>query len=288
MALERYAYGLSVLAIGLAAATCSKSGSSARESSVVKGLTFVKVAGSTAVLPLVTDAANKYMAGHTGVVVEVEGGGSRLGISRVVEGGITIGTSDIQAPPDAHLADHRIAVVGFAAMANSGPFNASITSITMDQLRGVLSGRIKNWSELGGTNQPILFVNRAKNSGTRGAVGAVVLGGDNFGPAAEEQESSALVQTSLREKVGAFSYLALSYRHDALKVFAIDGVEPTPEAIEKGTYPIWSYEHMFTPTPASEGARSFIDFFLSPEIQQTLVSSQGFIPIAAMKLSRDE
>jgi phosphate transport system substrate-binding protein len=288
MALERFAYGLSVLAIGVAAATCSKSGSSAKENSVVKGLTFVKVAGSTAVLPLVTDAANRYMAGHTGVVVEVEGGGSRLGISRVVEGGITIGTSDIQAPPEAHLEDHKIAVVGFAAMANSGPFNASITSITMEQLRGVLSGRIKDWSELGGTSQPIVFVNRAKNSGTRGAVGAVVLGGDKFGLAAEEQESSALVQTSLREKVGAFSYLALSYRHDALKVFAIDGVEPTPEAIEKGTYPIWSYEHMFTTTPASEGARSFIDFFLSQEVQQTLVPSKGFIAIASMKTSRNE
>jgi phosphate transport system substrate-binding protein len=277
------------LLVALAAAlACSKSESSTKETSAVKGLTVVKVAGSTAVLPLVTDAANRYMAGHPGVVVEVEGGGSRLGIARVAEGGITIGTSDINAPPEAHLEDHKIAVVGFAAMANSGPFNASITSITMDQLRGVLSGRIKNWSELGGTSQPIVFVNRAKNSGTRGAVGAVVLGGDNFGPAAEEQESSALVQTSLREKVGAFSYLALSYRHDALRVFAIDGVEPTPDAIEKGTYPIWSYEHMFTATPATEGARAFIDFFLSPPIQQALVPTQGFIPIALMKTSRPE
>ena len=65
-------------------------------------------------------------------------------------------------------------------------------------------------------------------------------------------------------------------------------IEVNPEAIEKGTYPIWSYEHMFTSAPASEGARSFIDFFLSPEIQQTLVRTQGFIPIAAMKTARNE
>jgi phosphate transport system substrate-binding protein len=252
-------------------------------------LSLVKVAGSTAVLPLTTEAANRFMRAHPGAAVQVEGGGSRLGLAQVADGGIAIGTSDIFAAKEATttLEDHRIAVVGFAAMANRGPFNETITSLTMAQLRGILSGQIRNWAEVGGTSQPIVVINRPKNSGTRAAVGSIVLGGDGFAAGSEEQESSALIQTSLLEKVGAISYLALSYRHEKLKTFALDGVEPTPETIASGAYPIWSYEHMYTRGPASGAVRDFIDFVLSPGIQTALVPTSGFIPIAGMRVSRD-
>ena len=272
-----------------ALAACSRPPQADEKAADASGLAVVTVAGSTAVLPLTTEAANRYMRSHPGSVVQVEGGGSRQGLSLASSGGVTIGTSDIFAPADIApgLEDHRMAVVGFAAMANRGPFNEAIASLTMAQLRGILTGQIRDWAQVGGKAQPITVINRAKNSGTRIAFGTIVLGGDHFVAGSEEQESSALVQTALLEKMGAISYLALSYRHDALKVFPIDGVPPTPENIESGAYPIWSYEHMYTRGPAAGGARGFIDFVLSPALQNELVPSAGFIPIAAMKVSRD-
>ncbi len=268
-----------------ASGACSRSDSAA--SPAATSLTVIKVAGSTAVLPLVTAVANRYMGGHAGVVVQVEGGGSRQGLARVAEGGVSIGTSDVLAAPGSNLEDHRIAVVGFAAMANRGPFNDSIRSLTMAQLRGIFTGTIHDWAEVGGTSQPIVLINRAKNSGTRAAVGAIVLGGDGFAPGAEEQDSSALVQTSLRERVGSVSYLALSYKHEALRTFALDGVEPTPQNIETGAYPLWSYEHMYTAGTQSDAVRAFIEYFVSPEVQTSVVPSAGFIPIGAMQTWRD-
>jgi phosphate transport system substrate-binding protein len=163
----------------------------------------------------------------------------------------------------------------------------SISSLTLAQLRDIFSGKIRDWSDVGGKAQPITIVNRAKNSGTRGAFGSIVLGGDNFASGAEEQDSSGLVQTRLLEKVGAISYLALSYRHADLKSFAVDGIEPTPGNIERGAYPIWSYEHMYTRGPASGDARTFIDFVLSPAIQGSVLEHGGFIPVVAMKVARD-
>jgi phosphate transport system substrate-binding protein len=249
----------------------------------------LKIAGSTAVLPLAAEAANAFMRAHPGTALNVEAGGSRQGLARVAAGAVDIGTSDLFATGEglSQLEDHRIAVVAFAPVANRGAYDESITSLSLAQLRGIFSGKIRDWAEVGGKPQPIVIVNRAKNSGTRGAFGAVVLGGDNFASGAEEQESSGLVQTVLLEKVGAISYLALSYRHGDLKTFAVDGVEPNPENIEQGTYPIWSYEHMYTRGPASGDARAFIDFVLSPAIQGSALEHGGFIPVVAMKVSRD-
>ena len=70
-------------------------------------------------------------------------------------------------------------------------------------------------------------------------------------------------------------------------VLLVDGVEPTAENVEKGAYPIWSYEHLYTRGPALGDARAFIDFVLSSPMQGAVLEHGGFIPIAAMKVARD-
>jgi phosphate transport system substrate-binding protein len=258
------------------------------EATDAETIAVLKVAGSSALLPVAAEAANSFMRAHPGSAIQVEGGGSRQGLAQVAAGAIAIGTSDVFATGEVapQLEDHKIAVVAFAAMANRGPFDASITSLTRGQLRGIFSGEIRDWSEVGGDAQAITIINRARNSGTRAAFGSIVLGGDKFAAGSEEQESSALVQTMLLQKVGAISYLALSYLHADLKTFAVDGVEPTRENIERDVYPIWSYEHMYTRGPASDDARRFIDYVLSPTMQDGLLGHGGFIPIATMKVAR--
>jgi phosphate transport system substrate-binding protein len=156
----------------------------------------------------------------------------------------------------------------------------------MAQLRGIFSGQIRDWSEVGGQKQPIVTVVRPKGSGTRASFGSIVLGGDHFAADAKEQESSALVQTMLLQTAGAISHLSLSYSHPDLKTFAVDGVAPTPQTVEDGAYAIWSYEHMYTRGPASGATRAFIDFVLSPEVQNEILLRDGFIPASAMKAAR--
>jgi phosphate transport system substrate-binding protein len=250
----------------------------------------VKVAGSTAILPFATEAANLYMKANPGTAVQIEGGGSKHGLELVAAGTIGIGTSDVSAPNEMAplLEDHPIAVVAYAVMANRGAYNESVTSLTMAQLRGIFSGEIHDWSELGGQKQPIVLVLRPKSSGTRASFGSIVLGGDRFPADAKEQESSALVQTMLLQTVGAISHLSLSYGHPDLRTFAVDGIAPTPQNVEDGAYPIWSYEHMYTRGPARGQARAFIDFVLSPQLQNETLVHDGFIPASAMKAARQD
>jgi phosphate transport system substrate-binding protein len=253
------------------------------------GPTRITIAGSSALVPLATEAANRYMRAHSDVTIQVTAGGSRQGLAQVGSGAVTIGDSDVfaAAAQAGELEDHRVAVVGFATMANRGAFNANVASLTQAQLRGVFGGTIHNWSEVGGTDQAITVINRARSSGTRAVFGGIVLGGDNFLEGTAEQDNSGQLQTMLLQQTGAVSYLALSYRNENLKLFAYNGVEPTPESIAAGTYPIWSYEHMYTHGPATGAVRAFLDFVTSAEFQNDALPRLGFIPVSNMRVSRD-
>jgi phosphate transport system substrate-binding protein len=248
-------------------------------------VTRIAIAGSSAMLPLVTEAANRYMLKHPDIAVDVSAGGSARGVEGVLRQELSVGTSDVVAGSDvtAKLEDHLVAVTGFATMANRGPFNDKIQSLTLAQLKGIFSGTIKNWSEVGGSAQSIVVINRRKGSGTRVNFGNIVLGGDQFVEGLEE-ESSALVRTMLEQTTGAISYLALSYLRESLVCFSVAGVAPTNENIATGAYPIWSYEHMYTLGPAKGGIKDFLDFMQSTEVQNGIVPSSGFLPIARMHI----
>jgi phosphate transport system substrate-binding protein len=253
----------------------------------------IRVSGSSALQPLVNAAKEKFEAQNKGASVEVSAGGSKKGLVDVASGAVQIGDSDIFAAPDQkNLVDHKVAVVGFAAMANKGPYNAKITSLGMDQIAKIFTGDIKNWKDVGGGSQPIVVINRAPASGTRTVFGNVVLGGDKFVESQTEDNSGALV-AKLKQTQGAISYLALSFKDDDLLTLSIkigpDTMDPTAETITQGKYPVWSYEHMYTKGEATGGAKRFLDFVLSPDFQTTtLPSVKGFIPITAMKVQRDK
>jgi phosphate transport system substrate-binding protein len=193
----------------------------------------VQVSGSSALQPLVNAAKEKFEATHKGVSIDVSAGGSKKGLADVASGAVLIGDSDIFAPEDlkSQLVDHRVAVVGFAAMANKGDFNTKVSAVGMPELAKVFSGDLKSWKDVGGTAQPIVVINRSPNSGTRAVFGSIVLGGDKFVESQTEDNSGALV-LKLKQTKGAISYLALSFADPDLQLFGIKSdagvVSPTP------------------------------------------------------------
>src|SRR6185369_8955605 len=57
----------------------------------------ITIAGSTALIPLLDEAAKRYMKDHPNVTVRISGGGSRVGLSKVAAGEVTFGASDVFA-----------------------------------------------------------------------------------------------------------------------------------------------------------------------------------------------
>lgn len=248
----------------------------------------ITAVGSTALQPLVEQAANQFMSKNSGAQITVQGGGSGTGLTQVSSGAAQIGNSDIFAEQksgiDASaLTDHKVAVVGFAAVVNP---SITVDNLTKQQLIDIFTGKITNWKDVGGQDQKIVVVNRAKGSGTRTAFKAYAL--DNQEEVeGMEQDSSGTVKKIVKETPGAISYLALSYIDNNLKALKLDGVEATVENITSGKYPVWSYEHMYTKGAPEGAVKTFLDYMLSDEVQTTLVPKLGYIPVKDMKVSKE-
>ena len=254
----------------------------------------VRASGSSALQPLVNAAKEKFEQKNKGISVEVSAGGSKKGVSDVASGAVHIGNSDIFAPDDlkAQLVDHKVAAVGFAAMANKGPFNEKVPALSMADLAKIFAGTVTNWKDVGGLPQPIVVINRAAGSGTRAVFGNIVLGGDKFMESQTEDNSGALV-AKLKQTKGAISYLALSFKDEALLTVSFKGdggiVEPGPDSITSGAYPLWSYEHMYTKGEPTGPTKAFIDYLVSPDFQDNVLPTvKGFISVTKMKVTRDK
>jgi phosphate transport system substrate-binding protein len=263
-------------------AGCSAQGTGGREPAG-SGVTTLTVVGSTVLVPLLTEAANSYMKSHAGVVIEVSAGGSKVGLTQVSTGAATIGASDVAADFEQSklLEDHRVAVVGFAVVAGRGAWNEPVKSLSHEQIRGLFSGGLRDWSAVGGREKPVVIINRKPSSGTRAVFRQIMLDGTDF-VLSEEVDSSTAVQDLVIARPGAISYLGLPYGRPELRNFAIDGVEPTVENIEHGRYPLWSFEHLYTRRPTPPAAQQFVDYVTAADFQKEL-PRLGFIPVDQMK-----
>lgn len=248
----------------------------------------VTAVGSTALQPLVEQAAKDFMAKNAGAQIQVQGGGSGTGLSQVASGAATIGNSDIFAEekkgiPANELVDHKVAVVGMAAAVSP---QVKVDNLTKQQLIDIFTGKITNWKEVGGEDMKITLVNRPKSSGTRATFSKFALDGKEEAEGITE-DSSGTVRKIIAETPGAIGYLALSYFNDSVKALKLDGVEANAENITTNKYPVWAYEHMYTKGEATGDAKAFLDFILTDEVQKKTVTDLGFLPITDMKVERD-
>jgi phosphate transport system substrate-binding protein len=243
----------------------------------------IRISGSTALLPLAQQAAKDFMKLHPQVTLDVQGGGSFVGLDQMYAGQVNIGDSDVYADPtrypDPSITDHLVAVVPFAMIVHP---DISLTSLTQDQIVAIYTGQIKNWHDVGGPDEPITVVSRALTSGSRATFRKYILNGADEvrGLALDKDSSQALVDTVSKTK-GAIGYVAASAVTAAVREVAINDALPTPTNIETGSYSFWSYEHMYTRGLPPEVVAAFLSFLLSAQEQQ-VAAALAYIPISAM------
>lgn len=248
----------------------------------------ITAVGSSALQPLVEAAAQQYTAENPGAVINVQGGGSGTGLSKISEGAVDIGNSDIFAEEkegvDASaLTDHKVAVVGMGPVVHN---EVGVDNVSTEELIGIFTGEITNWSELGGKDQDIIVINRAQGSGTRATFEAFALQGKE--PIeAQEQDSSGTVRKIVSETPGSISYLAFSYFDDSTTALKVNDVEPNQANVETNDWEIWAYQHMYTNGQAKGLAKDLIVYILSTEVQQELLPEMDYLPVTGMKIERD-
>lgn len=263
-------------ACGSGGSSSSSSASSAPARSTSGSIT---AAGSTALLPLVKQAAVDYQAKHPDVKISVSGGGSRVGITQVAQKAVDLGDSDIPAPGQPSLVDHQVAVVNFGVVVNP---KAGVKNLTTQQIRDVFSGKLTNFKQVGGADRQITIINRPRSSGTRAVFVKNVMGGTEPTESGLTQDSSGTVATMVAQTPGAISYVAMGYVKPGQQfAVSIDGVPPTDANVQSGKYPYWAYEHIFTNGQPSAQVADFINFIKS---DSTLLKQLHFIPVSSMKV----
>ncbi|MFT8325287.1 phosphate ABC transporter substrate-binding protein [Oenococcus sicerae] len=279
---------LALVAISGASLTSVNHGTSAFAASKSKLTGKVLAVGSTALQPLAEQVGERFSSAYPSVQVTVQGGGSGAGLTQVQAGSVQIGNSDVFAEEkdgiDASvLVDHKVAVVGIAPVVNT---DVSVKSLTKSQLKKIFTGKVTNWNQVGGKNEKIVLINRAAGSGTRAVFEKAILG-DATAATAQEQDSNGTVQKMISTTPGSISYLAFGYikGQSGLKALKIKKVSPTTKNVEKNTWPIWGYEHMYTKGKAKGATKAFIAYFHKSSVK-SLIKKLGYIPLAGMKVDR--
>jgi phosphate transport system substrate-binding protein len=235
----------------------------------------VTLAGSTAFQSFAEKLAEEYMAANAGANVTVQGGGSAVGINAANSGAAQIGMADLVTLP-AEAKDLNATIVardGIALVVN--PANP-VSDLSMEKIRGVFSGSIKNWKELGGKDSPITVVSRESGSGTRSSF-EKILGGFELSANAIIQDSNGTIRETVANDANAIGYLSHGLLTDKIKALSVDGKPSTTEAIIAGDYPLVRPVYFLTKGQPSAAVKAFIDFVLS-DSGQGMIKADGLIP----------
>jgi phosphate transport system substrate-binding protein len=150
--------------------------------------------------------------------------------------------------------------------------------LSLDQIREVFSGKIRNWKELGGPHHPIVLVTREEGSGTREAFQKFVMGKEDISLEALVQDSNGAVRQVVASNPNAIGYISLGLVNNQIRALKISGIEPNLTDIENGKYTlVRPFLFLFNEEPVGE-AKSFLEFVLSPLAQKMLLK-EGLVPV---------
>jgi phosphate transport system substrate-binding protein len=244
----------------------------------------ITIKGSTTNLPIVQRTAEEFMKEYPGINISVQGGGSGMGINSLIDGITDI--ADASRPmrnselkqavsnginPKANI----IAMDGIAIVVNR---SNCVDNLTKEQIKNIFTGKISNWSDVGGDDSTIVIVGRDGSSGTFDTFTERMLDGAKTRPDALLQASNQAVLQVVSGTHGAIGYIGLGYVCDRIKAVTVNGIECTKDTVTTGRYPLARPLFMYTDGNPSGSVKKFIDFILSNR-GQALVEEQGYVPL---------
>ena len=178
-----------------------------------------------------------------------------------------------------------IAMDGLVFLVNE---NNPVDSLTTDQIRDIYTGKITNWSQVGGSDAEIIPFQRNEGAGSQALMKKLVMGDTPLADPPEEYMASSMgelmsVVKSYDNSANAIGYSVYYYANDmqmaqGLKLLKVDGVEPSRETIRSGEYPHRNAYYCVIPASAGEDSPNRILFdWLMSEDGQKLIDLEGYV-----------
>jgi phosphate transport system substrate-binding protein len=257
--------------------------------------TYIENKGSDTIVNLALAWAERYQAEHPEIRISVTGGGSGTGIASLINGTVDIANASRKIKEEeiaeaqsngVEPVEHIIARDAIAVIVN--PENP-VSQLTLKQISDIYSGKISNWSEVGGDDRPLVRLSRETNSGTHVYFLETVLRLGNSDDKTLFSMDTLLLPSSegiiaeVRQNPNAIGYDGLGYVPDDLKMIAIAEeqggayVLPSIPTVNDKTYPIARDLYMYTDGEPTGIVKEYLEWILASDAQEIVVEL-GFVP----------
>lgn len=240
----------------------------------------VTTGGSTSVEKVIAALSEAFMEANGGVTITYDPTGSGAGITGASEGTLDIGLSSRALKDEEKaggLKETVFALDGIAIIVNK---ENTVTDLSLEQIKGLATGEITNWSEVGGPDAPVVLVGREAGSGTRDGFESIV---DVKDACKYDQEltSTGSVIAAVAANPNAFGYASLSAVDEKVSAVTVEGVAASEATVQDGTYKIQRPFVFVTKEGAelSAAAQAFIDFAAS-SAADGMITAAGAVPLA--------
>lgn len=250
----------------------------------------ITIKGSDTMVILGQRWAEDYMKGHPGIIIQVTGGGSGTGIAALINGATDIAEASRPMKPEEKaavktkrgkdVAEIPVALDGLSIYVNQAN---PLEKITMPQAKGIYTGRITQWKELGVSLGPIIAYGRENNSGTYSFFKEHVMNNEDFAPEVLSLPGTAAVINAVSKDKKGIGYGGIAYAKgtQALKVGRDDkspAVEATMANVLSGKYPLSRALYFYTAGTPEGYIQAFIEWTLSSEGQK-ICAQVGYYPL---------
>jgi phosphate transport system substrate-binding protein len=251
-----------------------------RELERFRGLSgSLDIAGGTAHIPVMEEAAKRVMSAWPAIRITVAGGGSGVGVRKVGEGLVQIGNTGRPLSAEERetygLVSHAFAIDGVAVVVH--PANP-VAALTTAQVRDLFAGRIVRWKDVGGPERAVHVYTRDEASGTREVFWSELLANGPVVESAVVMPSNGAMKTAVAGDESAVGYVSIGHVDATVRCPSLDGVTVTQEAAASGAYPVVRRLYMNTKPDPPALTRAFLDYVLGPEGAE-IVRRAGYIPV---------
>lgn len=176
----------------------------------------------------------------------------------------------------------KIAKEGLVFLVNS---DNPVNSLTLEQIKDIYTGKITNWSQVGGKDEEILAYQKEENSSAQNAMNSLVMKNEKIVNANNIIESTEELVEKIEDSnigtsiIGYTNFHNIDTKNTKIKIIAINEVKPNIETIKSEEYPLVTFYYAVTRGDNKENsALDLIDVMLS-EQGQKIIKNAGYIPI---------
>lgn len=256
---------------------------------VIMAGTTITIKGSDTLVRLGQRWAEEYMKKNQGLVIQVSGGGSGTGIAALLNG-----TTDIcEASRDMKEKEYKL-----AEQKGISPYRVSVAldgiavflhkknpvaELSFAQLKGIYTGAITNWKEVGGADARIILYGRENNSGTYAFFKKKVLNKEDYSEYTQTLPGTAAVVNAVSKDKNGIGYGGIAWA-TGVKYAAVrkseDGpaVLPSTETVSNGAYPISRDLYWFFNGVPEGKLKKLVNWALSEEGQK-VAADMDYVPL---------